>query len=704
MSVNMRQNQSRDYTNFALISLVIAVLAMSILAYFSFHSGSAENSDNLTKAAREIDRVISTSFDHANQINVHFGMQIAQGDPRNLQQILNVLKDAELIKQHATNLFSWSSLDWVNDKNLQVVNSRIGIRKNPPDMSQRRYIKTAPQNPWKLQISFPALGNPSNAWIIPAATPVVDKNGKYLGLISLGFDIARLEQEIKKQIDDDVNYLVISAEGELMLKSSSVILPRDTNFFVKNQNLLNGQNGFLTQKITINEIEFSNIIQNSTYPFTVITGYDRDFLNHKFVTTVLPRIIELICVAIFFLMILYLLKTRLTLLEKERSLRQSLERVNKAKDRILSSIAHDIKNQIYGINGLSRMILSSKNREDVFQNEDLQTVETIIEQSEDMMEFVKDLLDENQIEAGEFNLGKMKECQIRRLVEEAVLISSSFAASCNVDITVKIAEKIPPLFCSERRIKQVLINLISNAIKYSAAESSVELEAQYIESEKQIKITITDHGIGMSLSEVEMVLSGNGANIVKDVGKIDSHGIGMKIVMHLVALHGGKIFIESEKNNGTKVTLIFCADRDHSLKNQEIFVNADSSKKLILVVDDNPTNIKITTKILTDLGYRVRSAENGQDALQILDEEEFDLILMDGEMPIMNGYEATIQIREGAVFKRFKKYKTIPIVALMSSSDEVTIKRALDCGMNFHLEKSTSKTKLLAVISEVLKD
>ena len=125
--------------------------------------------------------------------------------------------------------------------------------------------------------------------------------------------------------------------------------------------------------------------------------------------------------------------------------------------------------------------------------------------------------------------------------------------------------------------------------------------------------------------------------------------------------------------------------------------------KTILLAEDNPVNIRVTTKSLESKGYQVRHVENGQEVLAILDKEDFDLILMDGEMPVMNGYDATKAIREGSIFKKFTNYKTIPIIALMSSSDEKTIKRALDSGMNAHIEKSTSRTKLFDVIEGVLK-
>jgi CheY-like chemotaxis protein len=106
--------------------------------------------------------------------------------------------------------------------------------------------------------------------------------------------------------------------------------------------------------------------------------------------------------------------------------------------------------------------------------------------------------------------------------------------------------------------------------------------------------------------------------------------------------------------------------------------------------------------ILESAGYVMKSAENGKEALEILDKEHFDLILMDGEMPVMNGYKAAAEIRKGEVFKNFKGYKTIPIISLMASSDQSTIEKAKNSGMNGYMSKGTSKKEILEIIESYL--
>ncbi len=247
-------------------------------------------------------------------------------------------------------------------------------------------------------------------------------------------------------------------------------------------------------------------------------------------------------------------------------------------------------------------------------------------------------------------------------------------------------------------MKQILANLISNAIKYSQPQSVVVISCSHVLGQNKLCIEIADQGIGMDADELKMFLSESGKNIDKsDLQNVDSYGIGIPIVFRLVELQGGKIEVVSKKNIGTTIKLFF-----ESAPNLENDKNYLPQNKKILIVDDNLVNLKITTKILQSVGYQTKTAQNGKEVLKILDQENFDLILMDGEMPIMNGFEATKKIRDGKIFKKFKQYQTIPIIALMANSNSQLIENALDCGMNICLEKSISKDNLLATIQKFL--
>jgi CheY-like chemotaxis protein len=296
--------------------------------------------------------------------------------------------------------------------------------------------------------------------------------------------------------------------------------------------------------------------------------------------------------------------------------------------------------------------------------------------------------------------------EVKEILERMALLSHSLSIKNHVALKIEVEENMPPLECNVRRIKQILNNLITNAVKYSHAETTVFINAKYLKETNQIYLEIVDSGIGMNESEVALALAGMGRDIDKTTIErhIDSYGIGMSTVLQLVKLHNARIEIESQKGIGTKVKLFFnlltnSKNPGHKHHSPSFLEN---SKKTILLVEDNPVNLKVTSTILRNAGYTTYHVENGKEALKILDEKHFDLILMDGEMPVMNGYEAAEIIRKGDIFQNFKEHAKIPIIALMSSFDEETIKMSKDSGMNDHLEKSISRSRLLDVVESYL--
>ena len=353
----------------------------------------------------------------------------------------------------------------------------------------------------------------------------------------------------------------------------------------------------------------------------------------------------------------------------------------------------------------------------------------IIEQSEEAGCFLSDMLGagqntrenakentrENALnnETSQFTLDKIEQCDIDELMQRVILLNQNFADNSKINIACDIDDNLPLLKCDARRMKQILINLMSNAIKYSPANTEIKVVAKYLKSTDQIYIEISDSGIGMAADEIAMALNGNGKAIDKSAlnKPIDSHGLGMPIIKQLVELHKGKLEIESEKdpkkNQGTKIKLYFDIDNP-DLVMTESFANKEANKKQIntqflsgksiLIVDDSEVNAMVVTHILSNAGCKIYHVKNGKEALEILDNPpNIDLILMDGEMPIMNGYDATKTIREGKRFKNFKNYN-IPIIALMGNDDEKTIKRTKECGMDGHIGKSSASDLLGSIV------
>ena len=268
----------------------------------------------------------------------------------------------------------------------------------------------------------------------------------------------------------------------------------------------------------------------------------------------------------------------------------------------LSSVIHDLRNYIGGISGLANITLESLNaylkkqessgiKADADLKEIFECMEMLVPYSNEALHYVDDLLNSSQAQSGKFTLGELEDCDVGELVKELIVFNRALIDEHQIVIKTKIAENLPQLKTDILRLKQILINLITNAIKYSHQGNEVEIAVECLEIENQnrnrhpseswdlvqhpeipasagmtafyhshqLQIIISDSGIGMTQEEIQMALNGDGKNIDKSAlnKPIDSHGLGMSIVKQLVELLGAQIKIESEKNKGTKVMLYF---------------------------------------------------------------------------------------------------------------------------------------------------
>ncbi|MES2677585.1 MAG: HAMP domain-containing sensor histidine kinase [Pseudomonadota bacterium] len=236
---------------------------------------------------------------------------------------------------------------------------------------------------------------------------------------------------------------------------------------------------------------------------------------------------------------------------------------------LLPQITHDLRNYIGGISGLANIALENlityiKKQEaigikpDANLKEISECMEMIAPYSNEALCYVEDLLNNSQMQSGKFSLGKLEECDVGELVKELLAFNQSFISDHQITFEVNIAENLPKLKTDILRLKQILINLITNAVKYSPKGNKVEITISQ-NYNSQIQIIIKDSGIGMTKQEIQMALNGYGKNIDKsNLNKpIDSHGLGMPIVKQLCELLRAQMTIESEKNKGTKVTICF---------------------------------------------------------------------------------------------------------------------------------------------------
>ncbi|MCE3254727.1 MAG: rpfC [Rickettsiaceae bacterium] len=685
----------KDYSLFALISVGLVMAVVLVFTIVAYRDYKKNHNEILQQESKNINTNITDIFDYTNYINSHIGQQIVDHGAKDLHFILNLFRTNDEIKNKNSELFSWTSFDWVDAKNLQLVNSRLGIRKNSPDMSDREYTLSSPKNPWTLQISFPVFGNPSKTWVIPAGTGVVDKRGKYLGSVVVGFDVTELTKKIVTGLNENVSFVVLDQHMNIVLQSYDNRLEKDSDFYKKTfagNNPFKNNFGVLDKALEIDGISYSFYRKASNYPYVTLVGFSNSFLAKEFNNLILPRILELMVLAIFFLIILYLFRTRMmALIDSERNSKESIQKLSRA-------VSHDIRNCVSRINNLSKIIIEESSGAKKMEAEHEQYLRLINSESQELLSFVEDLLDARQTSIGNFTLGQKTNCNIADIIKSLIDFNKGLFVKERVAVKFNAEENLPSLFCDVRRFKQIISNLLSNSAKYSNEGGVIKIDVSHLKDSKQILIEIEDQGIGMTKEQIALALSGDGKAIEKSGlnKEIDSHGIGLPTVKHLIELHSGKLEIESTKNVGSKFKLFFPAQENELNKMEAIATKEISTSKTnILIVDDHKINLVTTKSVLEKRLPEINCdiALCGEEALKIFNKNKYyDLVLTDIEMPVMNGLELAKQIR--------KIDSAIPIIAYTSVLKDQIEDKLKEAGIDYCVPKPTSNDYLVKTVSK----
>lgn len=375
---------------------------------------------------------------------------------------------------------------------------------------------------------------------------------------------------------------------------------------------------------------------------------------------------------------------------------QKSEEMNELKSYFLSNISHELRTP------LNAILNTAKSMANDSKDEQVQNGSQIIKYSTySLLSSVNDILDFSKIERDEIKL-EFTEFDLVKTVEH---ISNNFAREAKdkgLEFTFVKGEDLPQMVKGDVvRLSQILHNILSNALKFTK-EGFVKFKLD-AKKEKDNKVLITlsvsDTGVGISKEKINSIFDSFSQEGINNKRKFGGLGLGLYIVKHLVNLHKGKIKIDSTTDLGTVCTINLCYDIVEVKKEIELapaVSDYDLNGKTILVVEDNAMN-QMVIKMITKkwLNTTVDFANNGQEGVEKLMENHYDIILMDLQMPVMDGYEATIAIRNG---QAGENKKSIPIIALTADVMESTKERVIEIGMNKYLSKPVDKDTLFEII------
>ncbi len=380
--------------------------------------------------------------------------------------------------------------------------------------------------------------------------------------------------------------------------------------------------------------------------------------------------------------------------------RQRYDSANRAKSDFLSRMSHEIRTPMNAIIGMTYIAQTHKDNAELI-SEDLNKIS---QSSQYLLGIINDILDLSRIESGKLTI-EHTSFDLLELIENVGNLIRPQAESKQINYATDVSVSRPHLIGDSLRINQVLINLLGNAVKFTQSGGSIMLCVTQQEDE-YVRFSVKDTGIGISPENRQRVFEAFEQAEGSTTRQYGGTGLGLAISNRLVRMMGGIIELESELGKGSEFffSILLPCDTDENknkacdLSDKEVSI----AGLHILLVEDNELNIEIAQTILEMEDAIVTQAHNGQEALDIFTSSaagEFDLILMDIQMPVMNGLDATKFIRQSS----HPDAANIPIIAMTANAFDEDMKKSVESGMNGHLSKPIDIGKLFETIAEVMR-
>lgn len=378
--------------------------------------------------------------------------------------------------------------------------------------------------------------------------------------------------------------------------------------------------------------------------------------------------------------------------------RIAAEEANHAKSRFLNAMSHELRTPLNGILGFTELLagrffgpLNDKQSDYI----------TLLERSgRHLLDLINDVLDVAKLDAGASELNR-EEFAPSQLIDNSVALMGPQLEKKGLVITENMDSAIDLISGDPRRCKQIMLNLLSNAMKYSPGGGSIDIQAKIVDGSMAM-FSVSDQGPGIPAEKLGKIFDEFYQVEETRDSQLGGTGIGLELVKKLTELHGGKVGVESQVGEGATFwfTLPLASTdgprrvREAKSLEPETAIPAKGSR--ILVVDDAEMNLTVFLDMLGHFGYEVNTARNGQEAIDHAQSSHPDAILMDMVMPVMDGLEATRRLRG------MSEFSDLPIIALTGNADEESAKSCREAGFTMHLTKPVAMANLLGALERCL--
>jgi CheY-like chemotaxis protein len=401
---------------------------------------------------------------------------------------------------------------------------------------------------------------------------------------------------------------------------------------------------------------------------------------------------------------------RLELLVSERtkeleSASEAALAASRAKSEFLANMSHEIRTPINAVTGMTAIARSSQDLNRIYD-----CLDKIGAASRQLLGLINDILDMSKIEARKFDLA-YEPFSLESMMSNISSMIGVRTTERKQIFIVNIAQNIPPaVIGDEMRLSQIIINLLSNAVKFTPEGGEIQLTLKHIGvrgGKEEIEVSVRDSGIGITEKQQERLFN---AFVQADSGtakRFGGTGLGLAICKSLAELMGGGIFVDSAPGKGSCFTVRALLDPGSCDLLQASQSNKSPSEfhfhgHTLLLAEDVPINREIVIALLEDTDVTIECAEDGKIAVDMYcaNPDHYDMIFMDVQMPVMDGYDATIAIREFET--RMKRTNGIPIIAMTANAFAEDVQHCLKSGMNGHIAKPIEVQAMLNIADKYL--